>query len=145
MSDFQIGKNELKKYKGPGGDVVIPDGIKQIGMNAFMYCKSLTGVTIPDSVTAIQSFAFAECVNLTNVTIPDSIKSISRGAFIGCTALREVFLPENIEFIVFGKDNCFSYPTHIHIQDIKKLPAGDRFLAVLGLAEERILMHLPIA
>ena len=34
-SDFVIQKDVLKRYKGSGGTVVIPEGVKKIGYYAF--------------------------------------------------------------------------------------------------------------
>ena len=37
MSDFQIDEEGcLTRYSGPGGDVVIPDGVTEIGPSAFL-------------------------------------------------------------------------------------------------------------
>ena len=68
--DFDIQNGVLKKYRGKGGDVTIPDGVTSIGEKAFGLCASLTSVTIPDSVTSIGENAFALCASLTSVTIP---------------------------------------------------------------------------
>lgn len=38
--------------------IVIPDGIKKIGANAFFCCDSLESISIPDSVTEIDPYAF---------------------------------------------------------------------------------------
>lgn len=62
--DFVIEKGVLKKYTGPGGDVVIPDGVTRIGKEAFKECENLTGIVIPDSVTSIGREAFYYCSNL---------------------------------------------------------------------------------
>ncbi len=35
MQDFVIKEGVLDKYKGPGGDVVIPEGVTEIGNRAF--------------------------------------------------------------------------------------------------------------
>ena len=51
-SDFVIKDGVLKKYIGPGGDVVIPEGVTEIDWSAFSDCSSLTSVTIPQSVTS---------------------------------------------------------------------------------------------
>ena len=52
-SEFEISKTGiLKKYNGPGGDVVIPDGVKVIGEKVFNY--SIKSLTIPPSVTEIR-------------------------------------------------------------------------------------------
>ena len=67
--DFRIDENGvLVKYIGPGGDVVIPDGVTSIGDSAFWSCSSLTSVSIPGSVTYIGDSAFSYCTSLTNVT-----------------------------------------------------------------------------
>jgi hypothetical protein len=39
--DFEIVDGTLVKYKGAGGDVVIPDGVTAIGSEAFAKCSSL--------------------------------------------------------------------------------------------------------
>ncbi len=58
-ADFVIEDGVLKKYKGNGVDVTIPDGVTSIGEWAFFECSSLKSISIPDSVTNIESFAFA--------------------------------------------------------------------------------------
>ena len=44
--------------------VVIEDGVKEIGDNAFSNCESLASIEIPRSVTSIGKFAFANCENI---------------------------------------------------------------------------------
>ena len=51
-------------------EYVIPDGVNEIGVDAFSGCTSLQSITIPDSVTEIGCGAFWGCTNLKNVTIP---------------------------------------------------------------------------
>lgn len=42
--DFRIVEDKLIKYKGSGGDVIIPEGVTSIGYRAFSDCRSLTSV-----------------------------------------------------------------------------------------------------
>lgn len=87
-SDFVIENGVLKKYVGPGGDVVIPEGVTSIGDRSFWNCSSLTNITIPASVTSIGELAFYRC-GLTSVTIPASMTNIGAGAFLCCKGLSD--------------------------------------------------------
>jgi len=69
----------------------IPDGVTNIGKNAFERCKNLISVTIPDGVTIIDENAFSDCENLTNIRIPASVITIAEDAFSGCESLTHVF------------------------------------------------------
>ena len=69
-SDFVIKKGVLKKYNGTDTEVVVPDGVKKIGMSAFENCSSLTGITLPESLKYIDWYAFQGCTNLTEIKIP---------------------------------------------------------------------------
>ena len=75
--DFVIAKGVLTKYNGPGGDVVIPAGVKKIGDGAFKGCTALTGVTIPKGVTSIGERAFYKCQGLQRATLPAGLRKIS--------------------------------------------------------------------
>ena len=55
-SDFVIENGVLIKYVGPGGDVIIPDGVTSIEKSAFYGCQSLTNIVIPDSVKSIGDY-----------------------------------------------------------------------------------------
>jgi hypothetical protein len=58
LKDFVIENGVLRKYIGEGGDVVIPDGVTDIGYEAFNNCRTITSITMPDSVTEIWKYAF---------------------------------------------------------------------------------------
>ena len=77
-------------------NVVIADGVTNIGCYAFGEFGSLTSVTIPDSVTDIGDYAFDGCYSLTSVTIPDSVTDIGFCAFAHCYSLTNVTIPDNI-------------------------------------------------
>ena len=57
--DFLIKNGVLKKYKGDGGDVIVPEGVFAIGDNAFKDCEDLVSVVLPAGVTVIGDRAFA--------------------------------------------------------------------------------------
>ena len=57
----------------------------------------LTEVVIEDGVTEIGKDVFKGCVGLTNVTIPDSVKKIGTWSFYMCKGLKNVDIPANME------------------------------------------------
>lgn len=76
-NDFVITKRGiLTKYKGPGGNVVIPEGVTKIGNMAFKGCTGLQSVAIPEGVRVINWRAFSGCTSLTSVVIPESVTKI---------------------------------------------------------------------
>lgn len=90
-SDFVIENGVLKEYTGPGGDVVIPDGVATIEgclySGAFSSCRNLEGITIPESVKEIQRGAFHNCYMLRYVELKGNDTVVEDGAFEGCIGL----------------------------------------------------------
>ena len=78
--DFTIENGVLKKYVGPGGDVVIPEGVTSIGQGAFRECANVTGIQIPDTVDSIKRYAFWGCRSLVRIAIPAGIQEITGAA-----------------------------------------------------------------
>jgi hypothetical protein len=94
----------VTKYKGKGGDVVIPatiGGKAVVGIDrvAFQNSKSLTSVTIPAGVITIGNYAFRGCSALSSVTIPAGVTSIGISAFNGCSGLTSVTIPASVTAI----------------------------------------------
>ena len=89
-ADFEIDENGvLVEYHGNAANVVIPDGVKEIGWGAFCGCTSLKSITIPNSVTSIGDGAFCGCTSLTSITIPNSVTRIGTGVFKDCISLKK--------------------------------------------------------
>ena len=81
------------------GNIVIPEGITEIGIGAFKLCTSIKSITIPNSVTVIGFGAFFRCKLLSSVTIPDSVVEIHACAFCGCISLQKLQLSNNLKTI----------------------------------------------
>jgi len=90
----------ITRYRGKGGNVIIPetiDGhtINAIAGEAFINNSSITGVTIASTITNIGINAFNNCVNLTSVTIEHTGSkevTIMSKAFDNCPKLISVTL-----------------------------------------------------
>ena len=103
--DFGIKGSVLVKYKGKGGDVVIPQGVKKIGEKAFSGCEKLTSVIIPDGVTSIAPNAFSLCGNLTSIVIPRSVTNIGQLVFSFCGGLKSITVEEG-NTVYHSAGNC---------------------------------------
>ena len=115
--DFEIEDDILYRYRGKGGDVVIPNSVKCIEDNAFFACIRVTSATIPDGVTSIGASAFEDCSGLTSVTIPDSVRVIWNSAFSKCRSLTSIIIPDGVTNIAeFAFYEC-SGLTSIDIPD----------------------------
>ena len=108
-------------YCGPWGkyikEVVIEDGVKNIGNQAFYYCEELTGVTIGKDVTSIGTRAFNNCNQLTGLILPGSLISIGSYAFFQCRHLSSVTIPEGVTLIDSYAFSFCSRLTEITVPD----------------------------
>lgn len=95
-SDFVINNGVLTKYNGHNGNILVPDGVTEIGNKAFYKSKRPKTVIIPEGVTAIDWYAFADCSSITSIQIPSGVNSIGECAFWGGTGLVTVEIPEGV-------------------------------------------------
>jgi len=102
--------------------IIIPDGVAEIGNEAFRDCKNLTSVTIPDSVNVIRYRAFDGCVNLKEISIPDGVNRIESCTFRGCTSLTSVTIPDSVEQI----DN-YAFEKCVNLIEIS-IPNGVKYI-----------------
>ncbi len=74
-------------------NVVINEGITNIGKYAFINCEEITKVTIPESVTSIGNYAFMYCYGIKELTMPVSAKiTNSYTTFSGCYSIEKLTL-----------------------------------------------------
>ncbi len=93
-----VGDGILLAYRGEGGVVSVPEGVKQIGAEAFKERGDISKVILPDSLEKIGEAAFAGCSALTETEGGDQVKTISDRAFAGCP-LATVHIPATVEQI----------------------------------------------
>ena len=100
---FNREKTELILYPpGRTGRYVIPDGVENIGVEAFYGCFGLDELVIADSVRNIGSAAFAVCTGLTEVTLPEGVGRIGIEVFAGCANLKKIQIPGSVQSIEEG-------------------------------------------
>lgn len=84
-------------YHGPGGEVIVPEGVTEINIRAFQGSR-VTRVILPRGLRKIHPLAFSGCRELETVILPDGLEYIGEDAFQGC-ALTQIDLPEGLEYI----------------------------------------------
>lgn len=85
--DFLTLGKMLIAYRGKGGEVEVPEGIRVINEAAFEMNNAVTVVRLPDSVEEIRRAAFYRCPSLQVAELGDGVRFIGDMAFWGCNAL----------------------------------------------------------
>lgn len=87
-------------------EVVIPEGVTEIGEGAFS-CSYMPSVRLPSTLKKIEKQAFMYAHNLTKITLPDGLETIGDEAFSGCRFKKAIVLPASIKSI--GKKAFYGY------------------------------------
>ena len=96
-----------KNYNLLTGELVIPDGITEIGYAQFTCYDKITSLIIPDSVKKISDSAFYYCENLVRVSFGNNIEKIGDDSFSYCS-IEDIILPDSLESLgrmAFSKNN----------------------------------------
>lgn len=88
--------------------VYIPEGVKEIGANAFDRCVKLVSLHLPASVEKIGVSSFESLKELRSLQLSENIKEIPMKAFVSCGNLKKLVIPEGVEEL--GLD-CFAICT----------------------------------
>lgn len=107
------------------GDVVLPEGIKEIANGSFdkygfehIYDEEpLTSIILPSGLETIGSLAFSQCKELTKVVIPEGVTKIESSAFNYCEKLTDITLPESLkDFSIYSFQKTPLYETIINTE-----------------------------
>ena len=124
-------------------NVVVAEGVTNIGASVFSDCKNLRSVVIPSSVEHIDDTAFAGCSRIKSVRVPQyvcnrklsaiipssyrtissvtiaaEVLNIGDSAFAGCSGLPSVVVPESVTNIGQGAfSGCSSLTNVIFVGD----------------------------
>ncbi|MFN9959261.1 MAG: leucine-rich repeat domain-containing protein, partial [bacterium] len=77
----------------------LPEGLEEIGEEAFRGCESLHAIIIPPFVKKIPAKAFYSCSQLTSMELPEGLEEIGEEAFRGCESLHAIIIPPFVKKI----------------------------------------------
>lgn len=103
-----ISKAAFSGWTKVSGDVIIADGVQEIGDSAFDKCGYSTGtygtgnLLIGKGVTKIGSYAFRDNYFLSGVTLPGNTISCSSYTFTNCSYLKNITFKEGFNISVEG-------------------------------------------
>ena len=81
------------------GSLTLPEGLQEIGEDAFEGCQITGELRIPGTVQRIGSCAFLDCAELESLVLAEGVKEIGSQAFARCGSLREVHIPASVTSI----------------------------------------------
>lgn len=119
----KIEKLSFAHMYGLRTEVVIPEGVTEIGESAFQ-CSHIPSVRLPSTLKKIEKQAFMYAHNLTKITLPDGLETIGDEAFSGCHPRNAVVLPASIKSIgkkAFDRDGAI-------YGNLNEIPVGAYFL-----------------
>jgi len=80
----EIGEDAFFGDSGIIMDIVFPSSLTTIGRSAFQYCAGLTSVTFPDGLLLIDNAAFGQCGLSGSFIIPGSVQTVGNSCFHSC-------------------------------------------------------------
>ena len=79
--------------------VELPEGLLEIGANAFACCESLATINFPSTLRIISDGAFNRCGKLAEVTLPEGLQEIGESAFYCCATLEQINFPSTLTVV----------------------------------------------
>ena len=73
---FTMEGSTLVSYTGSEEEVIVPQGVKEIGKGAFGLSVFPKRIVLPEGLTQIGEAAFESCCNLQEINIPASVKKL---------------------------------------------------------------------
>ena len=120
---------------------IMPSGVTQIGIGAFLLDKSLVKVRFPSSLKTVGERAFTKCYRLNSpymFEICYDLESIGKWAFLECTDLKKLYLPSSLKTL--GQE-FYGY----HIETYEELYGGSYEQVEAYFGSPRTIIMYPTA
>lgn len=96
---------EWDEYKYDIKEVIVEEGIVELGSMIFRNYSSIEKVYLPDSLTTIGQYAFAGCVSLDELILPKNIKTLGNSVFSTIIVYDIKYAGEDWDLIELGTGN----------------------------------------
>lgn len=136
-TDFGNYPSDIEFFNSSVGEIILPEGLKDIGENAFWGFEALAEITIPSKVTTIGKGAFGSS-GIVEIVIPASVESIGENAFSLCSKLKKItFEPRDKELNIAA--GAFALCTSLS----EVIIDSDDIGWIKGDGSNNILSHVP--
>lgn len=89
---FNKGKTVLIQCPaGKSGTYAVPNGVTELGIEAFSGCEGLTSILLPNTVTKIGDAAFLGCTSINSMVFPEKILQLGTEIFVESRHLSEIY------------------------------------------------------
>lgn len=114
-------------------DLIIEEGVTEVGTRAFRLCKDLVNVSLPSTLTSIQNHAFRQTTSLRTIEFPENLSAIQVQAFYN-SAIESFILPEGFTYLGGSVITQCINLRHIYIPDSANVLAqsGYHFIRLDG-------------
>lgn len=103
-------------------EVIIEEGIKEIGTGAFAECEKLKKVSFPKSLEKVSDYAFFNCPDLKDIKIDSKKLTIGDFSFAQCDSLQHAILPEKVDIVGKGAFyDCDDLKYVTGMKDVEKI------------------------
>lgn len=143
LNNVQILENSCFYNCGFTGELIIPEGVTEIGDKAFYYNGGgkISSVILPSTIKVIGEEAFLGHSRLTDVIIPEGLVSIKMRAFEGCSNLKSIVFPSTLQTIQSRAfNNCYGISSII---SRAKEPPTVQEGAFNGVAKDNFTVEVP--
>merc|ERR1711966_337568 len=106
-------------------EVVLEEGVVEVGQLAFIGCSSLRHLDFPSTLLKINWEALRGCTSLRELNLPEGITKIGPGAFQSLSALERIRLPSTLNVVAASAFNsCASLRDVIFPDGIRSIRGG---------------------
>ncbi len=107
LSNYELNGTTIVHYVGSEQDIVTPEKMEVVGLEAFSGNQSVKKVIVSEGVVELGYGAFSNMKNLEEVILPNSLETIGKDAFADCGKLKKISLGNSVHYINEGAfSNC---------------------------------------